>query len=137
MDQLGPLLAALQSPGLERNDAEAQLDGALKSHPLKTLAGLLVCARDAPDEESRVFSLVLYRRLAFRPAGEDDNPAELLTKQTWDKLLDKDRAQLQEKLLLNLLVADKRRERERGAICDAVSATVKADMDRQSAMSSG
>ncbi|KAK4047556.1 importin subunit beta-3 [Microbotryomycetes sp. JL201] len=131
MSSLSQLVAALQSSGPERASAEAQLDSDLAQRPFEVLAGLLKLARDGTDEGERVLALVLFRRLAFRAAGDDTSAAELLSKHTWDVLASQQRQHVQSALLELLKVINSRKERERSVTCDAVSATAKSSIDRQ------
>ncbi|KAM0788088.1 hypothetical protein ACM66B_001257 [Microbotryomycetes sp. NB124-2] len=130
---IASLVTALQSTGPERARAEAQLDSDLVQHPFETLSSLLELSDSAQDEGDRLLSLVLFRRLAYRAATDSpSSSAQLLSsRQTWDMITSQQQQELQQRLIQLLQLAHRRKERERQTIYDAVSATVKATVDRQ------
>lgn len=128
--QLEATLTALASSGPDRAAAEEHLDLLLASKPGQTILGLVQIGAQGQDEAKRAFAFVLFRRLCFRQLHQD--VTELYNKQAWDQLSQVERSQVQAGLLQCLQGADKRREHERGVICDAVAEVEKAGIARQS-----
>ena len=130
LTELDATLTALASAGPERAAAEEHLDTLLASHPAQTVLGLIQLGSQAQEEAKRAFAFVLFRRLCFRQLQQD--VTELYAKQAWDLLSEVERSQVQAGLLQCLQGADRRREHERGVICDAVAEVEKAGIARQS-----
>lgn len=130
LNQLATLLDSLASPGPDRAAAEEQLSSSLASQPAQTILGLVEIGSTSPEEAKRIFAFVLFRRVAFRSLEQD--VTDLYAKQVWDVLGEVERSQVQQGLLRCLEGADRRKEHERGVVCDAVAEVEKAGIARQS-----
>ncbi|ORY82352.1 armadillo-type protein [Leucosporidium creatinivorum] len=129
LTQLSSTLSSLASAGPERPAAEAHLNELIATQPGLTLLSLIQLGSSSSDEAQRVFSFVLFRRMAFRPLEQD--VTELYKKEVWDVLAETERGAVQQALLTCLEGAERRKEHERGVICDAVAEVERAGVSRQ------
>lgn len=130
LTQLSSTLSSLASAGPERPAAESHLNELVATQPGLTLHSLIQLGSSSPDETQRVLAFVLFRRVAFKPLEQD--VTELYKKDVWDVLAETERSAVQEGLLSCLEGAERRKEHERGVICDAVAEVEKAGVSRQS-----